>query len=671
MKMFFGRRLAAVFLAVLLSMVFAGCGGGGGSDAVVSAPGTPPVVSDSPPEEGQNKTPPSDEVGSNEDGSVAEENVQIEKEVFDSLPQEQKEEWEKLAEKSSTPLVASLDDTTKIPTFISGSIKIDTKIDDESTKQEATQVLETFEGVLTAGKVNETFIFTGISESDENITHVRFQEHISNLRVFGADVVVHLQDGNIISSFNGRYVPFQSLNAVDLTPALSLERAVSLAGEAFAVSGEEVINISVEGEEVDQIPEGELLIYDKSLLTGGDSSPRLCWYVDLKNGFEFLIDAKTGDVLDYFTKIHSALIRWTLNMNNTTTTPTFELTNAGCILNTGCDPEAITAHNSVSTVYDYYRNHFARDNYNDNPTAITRSFVHFGTNWRNASWMGAGIAYGDGFVNSLDVVGHEFTHGVTQSSSNLVYARESGALNESYSDVFGSMLDNNWLIGEGLPAGVQRSLANPLQFGNPDHVNIIDQSVNDTTCTGGASGNDFCGVHTNSGIPNKAAYLIVDGGDNQGANQNINIRGIGRAKAEQLFYETLVNRLNQTSRFGDAADLTRQTCLEFARRGRFGLTNNDCYQVHNAYVAVGMAESTICARNSDPNQRDSNNNDIGNGCEPDFDDDGIDNESDNCPNIANSDQSDVDGDEIGDVCDANPTVPLMASILPILNMLMD
>src|SRR5205823_4808325 len=124
------------------------------------------------------------------------------------------------------------------------------------------------------------------------------------------------------------------------------------------------------------------------------------------------------------------------------------------------------------------------------------------------------MAYGDGYAAADDVVGHEFSHGFTQFESNLYYYMQSGAINEAMSDIFGEYIDLTdgvgnddpsvrWLVGEDLPGGAIRNMQDPFYSYQPDSMTSYFYN-----CTTSDSG----GVHTNSGVANKAAFLMTDGG---------------------------------------------------------------------------------------------------------------------------------------------------------------
>ncbi|MCL5960381.1 MAG: M4 family metallopeptidase, partial [Chloroflexi bacterium] len=158
---------------------------------------------------------------------------------------------------------------------------------------------------------------------------------------------------------------------------------------------------------------------------------------------------------------------------------------------------------------DYYKNTFGRDSY-DGGGATLVSSVHYYVDYDNAFWDPdfQQMVYGDGdgvifspLGNALDVVAHELTHAITERTANLAYHNQSGALNESYSDVFACMVDPDWLIAETVylqPPYFLRSLSNPPAGGQPDNVN--DFAVMSDDYSG-----DYGGVHKNSGIPNKVA----------------------------------------------------------------------------------------------------------------------------------------------------------------------
>ncbi|WP_250673880.1 M4 family metallopeptidase [Paraclostridium ghonii] len=208
------------------------------------------------------------------------------------------------------------------------------------------------------------------------------------------------------------------------------------------------------------------------------------------------------------------------------------------------DKAAVDAHYFTNEVYNYYKNVHNRESYDGNGSDIN-SYVHVpnpksGGSWSNAAWTGSYMIYGDGdsatenpFSAANDVIAHEITHGVTSSSANLVYSKQSGALDESFSDVFGYFVDSeDWTMGEDLfktPGKAIRDLQDPTKYGQPAHMkDYKDYEL----------WSDNGGVHTNSGIPNKAAYNTIT--------------KIGKEKAEKIYYRALTQYLTQQSQFTDA-----------------------------------------------------------------------------------------------------------------------
>jgi len=183
------------------------------------------------------------------------------------------------------------------------------------------------------------------------------------------------------------------------------------------------------------------------------------------------------------------------------------------------------------------------------------------------------------------VVGHELTHGVTENTSNLFYYYQSGAINESLSDVWGEFVDQTngsgnddpsvkWLLGEDVPVlGAIRNMANPPAFGDPDKMT----SANYYT---GAQDNG--GVHRNSGLNNKAVFLMTDGGTFNGKT----VTGLGIDKVAKIYYEVQTNLFTSASNYADLYNYLPQACTNLI--GTSGITAADCTQVRNATDAVEM-----------------------------------------------------------------------------------
>lgn len=235
------------------------------------------------------------------------------------------------------------------------------------------------------------------------------------------------------------------------------------------------------------------------------------------------------------------------------------------------------AYDGADQVYDFYRDVLGRDSIDGKGLELVSS-VHYGVGFDNAFWDGAQMVYGDGsghlfveggLTKAIDVIGHEMAHGVTQHTARLRYGSQPGALNESISDVFGSLVkqyklgqnadEADWLIGQGalVPqlGTALRSMGEPgTAFkGDPqpahmdDYVDLPDD--NDPR-------NDNGGVHINSGIPNHAFYLAATA-----------IGGHAWEKAGRIWYAALTERLQPDSDFHSAAEATAEVAGELFDRG--------------------------------------------------------------------------------------------------------
>ncbi len=254
------------------------------------------------------------------------------------------------------------------------------------------------------------------------------------------------------------------------------------------------------------------------------------------------------------------------------------VTKPGCT--NGADPDADHAEQYALNTYEFYLSHFQRNSVNNAGLPLISS-VHYGSNYRNAFWNDAQMVYGDGYSAGLDVVGHELTHGVTQYTSNLFYFYQSGAINESLSDVFGELLDrsynggtDSWRIGEKLPGGAIRSMSNPPSHSDPDTMTSSYYYTGD---------NDSGGVHTNSGVSNKAAYLMAAGGTFNGRT----VTALGADKTLAIYYEAQTHLLTSGSDYADLYNALYQACFNLVG-GTAGVVDADCASVRNALDAVKM-----------------------------------------------------------------------------------
>lgn len=256
------------------------------------------------------------------------------------------------------------------------------------------------------------------------------------------------------------------------------------------------------------------------------------------------------------------------------------------------DDEAVNqAYDGSNTTYEFYRDIFARNSLDDAGLELV-STVHYGVGFDNAFWDGAQMVYGDGsgqifqigaLTRSLDVIAHELTHGVTELSAGLIYSKQSGALNESFSDVFGSLVkqysgqqlavDADWLIGEGvLVPSMGRALRSMSQPGTaysgdhqPGHMDDYADLPDDNDPR-----NDNGGVHINSGIPNRAFALAATA-----------LGGYAWEKAGHIWYTVLTTRLRPNTQFKEAAQATVDVAGEL-------FSSSEQAAVRDAWKEVGV-----------------------------------------------------------------------------------
>lgn len=280
--------------------------------------------------------------------------------------------------------------------------------------------------------------------------------------------------------------------------------------------------------------------------------------------------------------------RQTYTAENTFSLPgTFLCDETDPVCTNGADPHADAAHRYAGDTYAFYFTNHGRDSL-DNEGMTLISTVHVGEAYENAFWDGYQVAYGDGFGFPLadDVVGHELTHGVTEHTSALFYYYQSGAINESLSDVWGEFIDLTngsgtdtpnvrWRVGEDVTGlGAIRDMANPPAFGDPDKM---------TSPNYWTDPQDNGGVHANSGVNNKAVALMTDGGSFNGRT----VDGIGIPKVAAIYYEAQTNLLTSGSDYGDLYNALFQACLNLLD-GAAGIVPSDCKQVRQATEAVEM-----------------------------------------------------------------------------------
>lgn len=285
----------------------------------------------------------------------------------------------------------------------------------------------------------------------------------------------------------------------------------------------------------------------------------------------------------------------------------------------------VEVHWAMKTAYDYYVNRHNRNSYDNNGSIIRNYYnINFADTGQPANGVNAAaidtqgivaMVYGSGVYQgqagffypfvALDVAGHEYSHLMVSRTANLAYQGESGALNESFADIFGasiefySNINPNWTIGEGIPNPALgftylRSMSNP----NSGPAALASQQPDTYQGTYWANtagpytqNNDFGGVHTNSGVGNYWFYLLSAGGSGTNDIGNaFSVTGITIQKAEKIAYRTLANYLTANSQYADAFNLSKQAVTDL-----YGASSNEQLQNVKAWYAVGFGNGVLAA----------------------------------------------------------------------------
>jgi hypothetical protein len=491
------------------------------------------------------------------------------------------------------------------------------------------------------------------ARTDEYGTHVRFAQRSlpeqGGLPLFNSGLTMHVAEGRVYLT-SGRYVP----DLVARPPALT-------ADEAFAAVQTEpaLYDVQVQGTPVlglyaawsdDDTQRPTVHTVWRASITGkivGTTEP-VFWRLD--------VDAVTGAL------VHTGELTATCDkdfdimygyhgMSDScwvfaSTDDWFDADGALSDYSPDLDhnTDGIEAFTFAEAVYAYHDLYFGQCSY-DYDDAEVEMVTHVGDNWTNASAIGVcgTLQFGDDYT-TLDIIAHEFNHLVDYNANDLEYEGQSGALDESFADVLACFVDGNWTIGEDLPVGAIRDLSDPPSILNPNTGNPSQPDHMLAAFSGDGMGlrdtsnptdNGF--VHINSGIPNKAAYLITAGGTHNG----YTIDGIGPFRAQQLYHAVHIWGLEDDADFVDARHMLVFTALSWATLGWHGFDLDDHCQVANAFASVGV----------DPLNGDSDCDGVVDGWDGDDDGDGTPDGTDNCPFTSNLAQSDTDGDGTGDACD--------------------
>ncbi len=486
------------------------------------------------------------------------------------------------------------------------------------------------------------------------LEHVAFAQQYRGVPVFGGSVVVSLA-GDEVLALTGSLLPPAPLDEANFNsaPTLSAAQAEEIARQQLALPGAELLVLS------------RLQIYDESVLAQAPLDPHLVWRVALQGAHqELFIDAHTGAVVSRLTLTQEhggdldgfdLDIQDAENEANATDDYCFNLSNDEDVANeNGIYPDyannvqGVLAFFHAQNCYSFFHRRFNWHSY-DNDSSQVEIFIR--ADVPNAAWSDFCelIQIRDGWVD-FEVIVHEFTHGVIRSTSDLIYNHQAGALNESYADMMALIADreagdSNWLIGENRTgvAGSVRDLQNVAMDRLSKYVKLSED-------------NDNGGVHSYSGIPNRAGYFMMAGGMTNG----VRVLPMSQDKVRMLKWEALRN-LPESADFQAARTFEVATAIAWAKTGTLGFNNNDVCTVRNAWAAVEVGWGDADCNGTEDRPSDIDGDywpDIIDNCrnkaninQADVDGDGRGDVCDNCPNNANPGQEDLDGDGKGDACD--------------------
>jgi Zn-dependent metalloprotease len=425
--------------------------------------------------------------------------------------------------------------------------------------------------------------------------HVRFQQTHNGIPVTAGEFIVHLK-GSRVTAANGTIVRDLPANVV---PGITAGDAQQAARHLIAKYRPAIAATA-------QYSEPRLEIFNKGVFEPGVYPSRLAWFVeasDLDLRQYIWVDAQSEAILLQFSQIAPALSRSVYTLNNTANPlPGTFVRGEGSAASGNVDAD--NAYLYAGVTYTYYFTNHGRDSYNGAGAALISTVDACQPAqtcpMQNAFWNGTQMVYGDTYASADDVVGHELTHAVTEYSAHLLYYNQSGALNESFSDIFGETIDQlsstgggndtvgaKWLMGEDLPIGAIRNMMDPTVFDDPGKMGDSAQFK----CSTEAWTDQFAdrgGVHSNSGVPNHAYALMVDGGSYNGQT----IAGIGFTKAAKIEYRALTTYLTSGSGFLDDFNALNQACTDLI--GTVGITATDCTNVNKALLAVQMNSAWPC-----------------------------------------------------------------------------
>lgn len=501
---------------------------------------------------------------------------------------------------------------------IDGTFTVDT-VTDAASAAAILNRMSTLLGVPTA------FAQAGditVSTNDFGSVFYRLRPTVNSLRVMGSEVVLSTDSTGTVTSLISNYDA--EITTVNHVPIGTVDRASKVIDliktDLLSDFGGNPSQATKDAFFATLDFDTELVIYHEDL----NNDPQLAWRVNVTSALDSLYPSvgtryyiaangtKAGTIISEFSSAQHALapvrssgtdqlgkVRTVIAANTGTS---IVLTDAGRNIITYATKyqsswsglpsipgnvvgyttswlrSAVSAQSNMARVYDYYTSVLGRDSFDDNRAAIMMSIDYnpsgaAASGWRNAAWTGSVMVFGDAGSTqaALDLVAHEYTHAVIQYINGLAYLGESGAMNESYADIMGAIIENKtgsarWLFAEDASGNPYRNMADPSNYRQPEHYD--SRYVDLCGCN---DDDDFDYVHSNSGIMNFAAYKMMDATKDQ----------LSGEQWARVFYESLY-RLPSTAKFVDA----RYAVISSARAN--GFTTAQIATIKSAFDSVGI-----------------------------------------------------------------------------------
>lgn len=508
----------------------------------------------------------------------------------------------------------TISNSTSNPNFIYFSQSVTLKSTDAKTK--ASEFLAENFRAFNLRSANDLVL---LDETTDNygLKNVTYRLQYQGIPVYDGLLKFHFNAKEELSSINGNSISIAKLNTV---PDITAAEAEIIARDMVTKQDLNKSNTPL------QTAKTNLIIFPKNLMQGGIVTPYLAYQIEVTNKKDvreyIFINAHTGELVEQFTGIHP-IDRKLYETNTTATNLKWKEGDAfPGTLSSWQQNEVVTSEN----VYNFFKNAFGYVSYDAADHTMITVNNDPTISCPNARWNGTYAGYCDGTATD-DVIAHEWGHAYTEYTSGLIYQYQSGALNESYSDVWGETIDliNNYMDeGENLSVRTTTACSGSLRWKVGEDATSFGGAIRDMwnpNCNGDPAkvldaANYYCGtadsggVHTNSGVTNHLYALLVDGGTYNG----YTMTGMGFVKAAHLWWRAQKNYLTATSDFASFADALEASANDLIGVNLQGLsttvtpagltglsiTSADVQNVKNGILAVQLRTSPATQCNYTP-----------------------------------------------------------------------